>query len=166
MGAGRESSLINVDLGPLVSSFGSEVKCRSYLERLRWPGGVQCPRCYARKGISWLESRGQFDCDSCGYQFSVRVGTTFHDSHLPLWKWFLAVYAISESSDGVSASQLKRMLGVSYKTAWLLSQRIRSVMDDDEPEFRGMLLRLLEARSIPYTQLVGGRSSVGSPQGA
>jgi transposase-like protein len=56
-------------------------------------------------------------CDACRYQFSVTAGTLLHDSHLPLWKWFLAVYLMCESKKGMNANQLKRMLGVSYKTA-------------------------------------------------
>src|SRR5205807_10376558 len=72
--------------------------------------------------------RHQYDCDACRYQFSVRVGTVFHDSHLPLWKWFVATYLVCESKKGISANQLKRTLGVSYKTAWYLCHRIRSAM--------------------------------------
>jgi transposase-like protein len=108
-----------------------EDRCRTFLEQLRWPEGVRCPRCEASKGISRIESRGQFECGACGYQFSVRVGTIFHASHLPLWKWFLAVYIIGGSRDGVSANQLARMLGISYKTAWYLTHRIRAAMRDD-----------------------------------
>jgi len=122
-----------IDLPTLVAQFGSEDKCRAYLEALRWPDGVVCPRC-GGKAISRIAKRGQFDCDSCRYQFSVTAGTTFHDSHLPLWKWFLAVYVIGESKKGISANQLKRMLGVSYKTAWYLSHRIRASMRDEAPE--------------------------------
>jgi len=88
---------------------------------------VKCPRCSSDK-ISRIKTRRQFDCDGCRYQFSVRVGTVLQDSKLPLWKWFLAVYMIGESKKGVSANQLKRMLGVSYKTAWFLCHRIRSAM--------------------------------------
>ena len=130
----RSRSVTDMDLAPLASRFGSEDKARTYLEQLRWPDGVRCPRCNASKGISRIERRGQFDCDSCGYQFSVRVGTSFHASHLPLWKWMLAVYVVCESDEGVSANQLKRMLGVSYKTAWYLSHRIRAALRDEAPE--------------------------------
>ncbi len=70
---------------------------------------------------------------SCRYQFSVTAGTVFHDSHLPLWKWFLAIYLIGESKKGISAKQLQRTLGVSYKTAWYLGHRVRSAMEDDSP---------------------------------
>ncbi|HJP88564.1 MAG TPA: IS1595 family transposase [Candidatus Limnocylindrales bacterium] len=113
--------------------FGSEDKCRTYLEQLRWPEGVRCTRCGSDK-ISRIKARAQFDCDSCRYQFSVTAGTIFHDSHLPLWKWFLAVYVMGESKKGISANQMKRMLGVSYKTAWYLCHRIRAAMIEVDPE--------------------------------
>jgi transposase-like protein len=74
-----------------------------------------------------------YDCYSCGYQFSVLAGTIFHDSHLPLRKWFLAVLLIVEAKKGISSRQLKRMLGTSHKTAWYLSHRIRAAMKDAYP---------------------------------
>jgi transposase-like protein len=122
----------DIDLVSLIESFNSEAKCRTYLEELRWPEGVRCPRCMSDK-ISRIVKRNQFDCDACRYQFSVTAGTIFNDSHLPLWKWFLAVYVMGESKKGISANQLKRMLGVSYKTAWYLCHRIRATMIDTEP---------------------------------
>src|SRR6266511_2189149 len=118
------------DLVGLIEKFGSEDRCHDYLEGLRWPDGVKCPRCESDK-ISRIVKRRQFDCDSCRYQFSVRVGTLFHDSKLPLWKWFLAIYLMSESKKGVSANQLKRVLNVSYKTAWYLCHRIRASMKEE-----------------------------------
>lgn len=116
---------------PSRDNLGTEERTRLFLERLRWPGGVRCPRCDASTGISRLATRGQFECDGCGYQFSVRVGTVLHRSRLPLWKWILAVYLITESEEGISANQLAPMLGVSYKTAWFLSHRIRIAMRDE-----------------------------------
>jgi transposase-like protein len=127
------------DLVGLIERFGSEDECHAFLEHLRWPKGVRCPRCDSDK-ISRIAKRRQFDCDSCRYQFSVRVGTLFHDSKLPLWKWFLAVYLMCESKKGISANQLKRTLGVSYKTAWYLCHRIRSAMEgDDEALLDGII---------------------------
>jgi transposase-like protein len=117
-----------MNLTKLIERFGSEDKCHAYLEELRWPDGVKCPRCGSDK-ISRIRERRQFDCDACRYQFSVRVGTIFHDSKLPLWKWFLATYLMIESKKGMSANQLKRTLDVSYKTAWYLCHRIRSAME-------------------------------------
>jgi transposase-like protein len=121
-----------MDLPTLIERFGSEDKCRAYMEDLRWPDGVECPRCEERS-ISRIEKRRQYECNSCRYQFSVTAGTVFHDSHLPLWKWFLAIYMTAESKKGISAKQLERTLGVSYKTAWYLSHRIRSAMEEDSP---------------------------------
>lgn len=132
-----------IDLPLLIEKFGSEDKCHAYLERLRWPEGVRCPRCDSDK-ISRIKKRRQFDCDECRYQFSVRVGTIFHDSKLPLWKWFLAVYMICQSKKGISSNQLKRMLGVSYKTAWFLTQRIRATMKEDNAERLGGVVEVDE----------------------
>jgi len=138
------------DLVSLIEEFGSEDKCHEYLEDLRWPDGVECPRCESKK-ISRIVKRRQFDCDSCRYQFSVRVGTLFHDSKLPLWKWFLAVYLMIESKKGISANQLKRTLGVSYKTAWYLCHRIRAAMVDESGD---MLHGIVEADET----FVGGKA--------
>ena len=122
-----------MNLPRLVEQFGSEDRCRGYLEVLRWPEGVTCPEC-GSKSISRIKTRNQYDCNACRARFSVKSGTVFHDSHLPLWKWFLATYLITEARKGVSANQLKRTLGVSYKTAWYLCHRIRSAMlDTGEP---------------------------------
>jgi len=122
-----------IDLSGLIDRYGSEDKCSAYLEGLRWPEGVRCPRCDSDK-LSRIVKRGQFDCDSCRYQFSVKVGTIFHDSKLKLSKWFLATFMICEAKKGISANQLGRTLGVSYKTAWYLCHRIRAAMKDAAPE--------------------------------
>jgi hypothetical protein len=83
--------------------------------------------------VSKIASRAKYECNGCRYQFSVTAGTVFHDSHLPLWKWFLAIYLMGESRKGISAKQLQRTLGVSYKTAWYLAHRIRSAMEEGSP---------------------------------
>lgn len=137
----------DLDLPTLIQKYGSEDRCREFLAELRWPNGVTCPRCEASKGISQLRSRGQYECDACGYQFSVTAGTIFHDSHLPLWKWLLAVYLIGESKKGISSNQLKRMLGVSYKTAWYLSHRIREAMKDEAGD---LLTGIIEADDTDF----------------
>ena len=122
-----------MDLLTLFDRFHSEERCAEYLEGLRWPEGVRCPRCDSDK-ISRILKRAQFDCDSCRYQFSVKAGTIFHDSHLPLRKWFAAVYLMCESRKGVSANQLKRTLKVAYKTAWYLCHRVRAALKDADTE--------------------------------
>ena len=123
----------SVNLCSLIEQFGSENKCREYLEALRWPEEIMCPRCKGGK-ISKIVKRRQFDCDDCRYQFSVTAGTIFNDSHLPLWKWFLSVYLLCESRKGMSANQIGRTIGVSYKTAWYLCHRVRAAMKEVNPE--------------------------------
>ena len=136
----------------LIDDYSSDARCRELLERLRWPNGVACLRCGALS-ISEVRNRDQFDCDACRYQFSVTAGTIMHDSHLPLRKWFLAIYLMCESKKGISALQLKRTLGVAYKTAWYLCHRIREAMGNDP--FEGpTLLGIVEVDET----LVGGRT--------
>ena len=119
-----------MDLMTLFDQFGNDEKCRMYLERLRWPYGVQCTRCGSEK-ISRIYKRNQFACDSCKLHFSVTSGTIFHDSHLPLHKWFLAVAFMTQAKKGMSAKQLQRHLGLkSYQTAWYLCHRIRKAMEE------------------------------------
>jgi len=120
------------NLMSVVSQFGTDNACRVRLVELRWPNGIECPNCRSCK-ISRISTREVYDCDSCRYQFSATAGTIFHDSHLPLTKWFFATYVMCESKKGVSANQLKRMLGVSYKTAWYLCHRIRKAMAEVNP---------------------------------
>lgn len=107
--------------------FSTSEKCRELLKRLRWPEGPMCPRCKG-PAISLETSKDLLYCKDCDYQFTTTAGTIFHDSHLPLIKWFVATYLMCESRKGMSANQLKRMLGVSYKTAWYLCHRIRHAM--------------------------------------
>lgn len=128
----------DMNLVKLVEDFRSEEKCRAYLERLRWPEGIRCPKCDSEK-VSRVYDRDQFDCDSCRYQFSVTAGTIMHDTKLPLWKWFLAVYMIVESKKGVSANQLKRTLSVNYRTAWYLCHRIRKALETPDGFLRGIV---------------------------
>jgi transposase-like protein len=111
--------------------FDTDDKCREVLVRLRWPAGVQCPRCHGAR-ISWIKANKQFDCAECEYHFSVTAGTVFNDSHLPLTTWFTAVLLLVEARKGMSANQIKRTLGVSYKTAWYLCHRIRAAMKEAE----------------------------------
>ena len=116
----------------VLREFGNDESCRSYLEALRWPHKVTCPRCDSDK-MSRVRERKVFDCDSCRYQFSVIVGTIFQDTKLPLPTWFAVTYLMCESRKGMSANQIKRMIGGSYKTSWYLCHRIRAAMKDAQP---------------------------------
>jgi transposase-like protein len=125
----------NTNLAQLAEQFGTDAKCRKALEALRWRNGPECPRC--KNKATPVANRDTFDCDKCHYQFSVTAGTIFHDSHLSLWKWFLTAALICESKKGMSACQIQRTIGVSYKTAWYLVHRIRAAMIETEPKKLG-----------------------------
>jgi len=129
----------NIDLFSLFERFHSEERCRDFLEELRWPNGIACPRCGGLT-ISRIKKRAQFDCDDCRYQFSVRAGTVLQDSKLPLSKWFVATFLIVEAKKGMSAKQLERTLGTTYRTAWHLSHRIRGAMGQAaQDQLRGIV---------------------------
>lgn len=143
-----------MNLIKLVEQFHHEDRARAYLIALRWPDGVECPRCRSAS-ISAMGTDEKFDCNACRYQFTVTSGTIFHDTHLPLWKWFLATYLMCESKKGISALQIKRTLGVAYKTAWYLCHRIRAAMQDaDAPKLSGTV-------EIDETFVGGKRRNVG-----
>jgi len=144
-----------IDLCELVERYGNDQECRNYLEHLRWPEGVHCPKCGSDK-VSSILKRDQYNCDSesCGYQFSVTAGTVFHDTHLELTKWFLAVFLICQSRKGMSANQLKRMLRINYRTAWYLCHRIRHAMATGDKQPLGGTIEMDET-------YVGGRERKG-----
>lgn len=110
-------------------------KAREYLEALRWPNGAVCPHCGSVEQHYKLEGKahrpGVWKCKDCREQFTVTVGTLFTDSKVPLNKWLQACYLMASSKKGISSKQLERMLGVSYKTAWFMSHRIREAMAGD-----------------------------------
>jgi transposase-like protein len=129
-----------VNLMDVVEKYSTDDHCREALTHLRWPEGVRCLKCNG-ENVSPVNERKVYVCNSCKYQFSVTVGTIFHDSHLPLTKWFLVTYLMTESRKGVSANQIKRMLWGpnkgSYKTAWYLCHRIRAAMTEVQHKMTG-----------------------------
>ena len=151
---------MDTNLVALMEQFGGdEERCREYLAALRWPTGVRCPRCPEQTTISCISDRAVYDCDSCRYQFSVTAGTIFNDTHLPLWKWFIAVYLMCEGKKGISANQLGRSIKVAYKTAWYLCHRIRKAMSQGDPEPVGGKGTTVE---MDETYVDGKRRQVGS----
>jgi hypothetical protein len=121
-------------LPDVVELFDTDEKCRELLERLRWPNGPECPRCHTQI-LARLDARLLY-CKECDYQFSVTVGSIFHDSHLPLTKWFMVTLLLCEAKKGMSANQIRRTIWGehrgSYKTAWYLCHRIRAAMKEVE----------------------------------
>lgn len=113
--------------------FNDEDAAREHLESVYWPKGAVCPHCGGTDRNSKLNGEshraGLYFCGDCRSQFTVTVGTVFERSKVPLHKWVFATHLMCASKKGVSSKQLERMLGVTYKTAWFMSHRIRTAMD-------------------------------------
>jgi len=119
-------------------TFATEDAALDYLVEQRWPKGVRCLACDHPKvyQIATVGKTGKpcrlYECAECKLHFSATTGTLFHDSHLPLRKWFMAMALMAEAKKGISANQVARHLGVQYKTAWHLCHRIRKAMQEME----------------------------------
>jgi transposase-like protein len=113
--------------------YSDKDKAREHLEALHWPDGPVCPHCGERERVKRLEGKstraGVVMCNPCRKPFTVTVGTVFEDSKIPLNKWLLAFRLMSGSKKGISAHQLHRSLGITYKSAWFMAHRIREAMD-------------------------------------
>lgn len=142
-----------MNLLDIYKELNTDEKCLTFLENMRWPDGVKCIACESLR-ISRITTKGKvnkksgkvspdrklFQCNDCRFQFTATTGTIFHDTHLPLPKWFLAIALITESKKGMSANQLSRALGVQYRTAWHLAHRIRkSMIEPNAPKLTGIV---------------------------
>src|SRR5438270_10785316 len=122
----------DLSMGVYDERFTDPLKAADYLESIRWPDGPVCPHCGERERKHYKlpnKTRRLWKCAACRKQFTVTVGTIFERSHIPLNKWLLAFYLLCSSKKGMSAHQLHRMLGVTYKTAWFMAHRIRYAME-------------------------------------
>lgn len=137
--------------------FTNEKAARKHLEKVRWPDGPVCPHCGSLDSATKLKGKstrpGVYKCRGCEKPYSVTVGTVFERSKIPLNKWVLATHLICSSKKGISAHQLHRMLGVTYKTAWFMAHRIREAMRQIKPEPMGGDGKVVEADET----FVGGK---------
>ena len=159
---------LKLTLGDLDERFTDANAAAEYLEGIRWANGVVCPKCGESEREPYPlknQPRRLWKCRACRKQFTVTVGTIFESSHIPLHKWLLAFYLLCASKKGMSAHQLHRMLGVTYKTAWFMFHRIREAMSD--PGFSAKLSGIVE---VDETYVGGkrkgrvGRPGKGDPQ--
>jgi transposase-like protein len=148
-----------MNLFSLAKNFPTEDAALAYWVKARWPKGVRCVACDHDKCYQ-IETTGKtgktarlFECAACKHHFSATTGTLFHDSHLPLQKWFTVIALMCEGKKGVSAAQIQRHIGGSYKTAWYLCHRVRKAMQEEEGTILGGEGKTVE---IDETQ-IGGR---------
>lgn len=154
---------MNTNITKLAEYFASEEKSYDLVESLRWPDNPVCPHCgvidkHYRIKIS-RQKRRVWKCVACRKPFSVMIGTIFEDSHIPLNKWLAAMYLMCSSKKSISANQLHRSLGITYKSAWFLCHRIRYAMAR-EP-LKSMLKGIVEVDET----YVGGQNREGSKRG-
>ena len=139
----------------LAPRFIDPAAARKHLEALRWPDGAECPHCGLIKATPIKGGRdGLYQCNSCREQFTVTVGTLFEKSKIPLNKWLLANHLLCASKKGMSAAQVGRMLGVTYKTAWFMMHRIRAAMKIEPTRPLGGPGKIVEADET----FVGGKA--------
>lgn len=125
-----------LSLPAFLLNFGSEPQCEQALEAARWPEGFRCPRCAGTAHYVLRDgARKVFQCQACRHQASLIAGTMFQGTKLALTTWFLAIYLISQAKTGLSALALKRQLGVSYPTAWLIHHKLMQAMSDRENRY-------------------------------
>ena len=132
-------------LGVYDQRFQDAFAAADYLESIRWPDGPVCPHCGTVDEKHYRlkhQTRKLWKCRACRKQFTVTVGTIFEGSHIPLNKWLLAFYLLCSSKKGMSAHQLHRMLGITYKSAWFMAHRIRYAME--QPAFSRLLSGTVE----------------------
>ena len=151
-----------LSLPSFLEQYGTEAQCETALELARWQQGFRCPAC-GEAGHYVLKDKihKTFQCKGCRLQTSLIAGALFHSTHLALPRWFLAIYLVSQAKTGLSALALKRQLGVSYPTAWLIQQKLMQAMSE-----RDTLYTLQGKVQVDDAYLggerVGGKSGRGS----
>jgi transposase-like protein len=145
-----------MSLSSFMDRYGDEKKCEHAVEAQRWPSGYACPHCGERGHYVVRHGRVKtFQCIACRSQVTLTSGTIFHGSKLPLAKWFQAMYFLTQSKNNVSALELKRLIGVCYRSAWRIKHKLLEVMAGAEAD------RVLEGTVEVDDAYLGGANKGG-----
>ena len=136
----------------LFEIFPDEEAARQYLEDRLWPDGAKCPTCAATDRLTTRKG-GFYRCNACQLDFTVRTGTIFGRSHIPLHKWVYAMYLLVTARKGISSLQLAKEIGITQKTAWFMLQRLREACGSDDG--RGKLQGIIEIDEV----FIGGKDA-------
>ena len=138
-------------LSEFQETFPDEASCAAFLSERRWPKGFVCPGCGEQRAAALKSRAYTYECLDCGRQTSATAGTVMHRSKLPLTTWFWAAHLMATHSNGMSARQLEDQLGVTYKTAWLLTQKLRrSMVDPDRDPLEGVVE--VDQAEVPFRE--------------
>jgi transposase-like protein len=151
-----------LNLASMAAMFADEDKARAFVESKRWPNGPVCPHCECtevytltpKSGSTKPVRPGVYKCKACRQQFTVRIGTIYEESKIPLCKWLMAIHLMTSSKKGISSHQIAREIGITVKSTWFLTQRIREAMTE-EP-VAGMLKDVVEVDET----YVGGKPRI------
>src|ERR1035437_10062454 len=118
--------------------FPDQETARLYLESRLWPEGATCPTCKDRERIT-IRKGGYYRCNICALDFTIRTGTIFGRSHVPLHKWIYAMYLLVTARKGISSMQLAKEIGITQKSAWFVLQRLREACAGKMEKLQGMI---------------------------
>src|SRR5271157_1878474 len=150
----------------LFEIFPDEATARVYLEGRLWPNGVKCPECKSGERIT-ARKDGFYRCNPCKLDFTVRTGTIFERSHVPLHKWLYAMYLLVTARKGISSMQLAKEIGITQKSAWFVLHRLREACNDDNAKLSGLVeidetfIGGKESSKHEKDKLKAGRGAVG-----
>lgn len=133
----KKSPMIKFTLKTFQKVFPDDNSCLDYIRSQRYPERIDCPKCGKNSLFHHDRGKKSYSCDSCGYQISPTANTIFHKSRTPLTIWFYVIYLMAQTRGGISAKQIERETGVTYKTAWRMCKQVRSALFEDGKPFDG-----------------------------
>lgn len=136
---GFKMSRSTISTFQLFAAFPDEDTARTYLEGRLWANGVTCPECKGKERIT-ARKNGYYRCNPCKLDFTIRTGTIFERSHVPLHKWVYAMYLVVTARKGISSMQLAKEIGITQKSAWFVLHRLREACGKDLDKLRGSVV--------------------------